>query len=267
MAAIDRSVAAGCEPACTLVPDTDATSHRAIPILCGCIDRAKSVRVDCSARLGSARLADNCEYCRAHGGPLPRHSIASSLSQRIRADSLAEAEEAEKVIRRDARPGCLAAALLLQTLHIVTNQLAQLPSLNIEDFSDSKPPIAVTAEQLLLNLAIWLRAGPSALVALGWLYDWNAPSVGRALLQLALNGSWTHLPNESLQALRHAFNTAVLAHNQDSLMRTLRAAVIDPVNAIWDARHRLLQLAREPLCLPLLTLLSRLHGFGTFWPN
>ena len=206
--------------------------------------RKVCARVDCSARLGSARLADNCEYCLAHGGPLPRHPIASSLSQRIRADSLAEAEEAKKVIRRDARPRCLAAALLLQTLHIATNQLVQLPCLNIEDFSDSKPPFDVTAEQLLLNLAIWLRAGPSALVALGWLYDWNAPSVGSALLLLALNGSWTHLPHESPRALRHAFNTAVLARDQDSLMRTLRAAVIDPVSAVWDARHRLLQLAR-----------------------
>ena len=75
------------------------------------------------------------------------------------------------------------------------------------------------------------------------------------LCSKALTSGWCDLPHQHSGPVRNASRKASQSSNREALLKHLSAAVIQPVQALWDRRDLLLQLVWQSTWYPLLSAL------------
>ena len=223
----------------------------------------------CGSRLSAERSLLHCRFCSRHGGALPRR-LSTTLNSRFSVPGRGEMENAIRYIGEVSRPGCLAGALLNVAFRLMLalhSSGGWLPSLRRPVFDAATVPPGASPELVFLNVIFALRAGTSALALVGWLDEWDPHSIGATLVASALAGELTELPTDVCNAQRNAFSRARRMCSRTLLLDSISAGILIPVSAAWEARSHILQVARQTQWMPLLKALSRLRGFGTFWPN
>ncbi|CAE7272562.1 unnamed protein product [Symbiodinium sp. CCMP2456] len=120
-------------------------------------------------------------------------------------------------------------------------------------------------EEQLINVLVLRRTGLQA-ADIGWIKEWRPDQLLQHLCDTALGG-WCDLPNQHSGPIRNAFRKASQSGNREALLEHLSAAVIQPVQALWDKRGLLFHLARQSTWYPLLSTLRAAHGHDYFWAN
>ena len=188
----------------------------------------------CKRRLSRDRLTVGVCMCLQHGGPIP---------WRIRPAQLALFDVFFRFVQ--------------SSTHLVA------PAINIAPWgpvSRLQPP-----EEQLLNILLLRRTGLPPHV-LGWISTWQPTQLLQRLCDHAMHG-WHQLPNQHSGATRQALKKASLAKDAAEIREHLSLAIIRPIDALWSQRETLLQVAKEPLWYPLLSLIAGSYGHGLFWAN
>lgn len=188
----------------------------------------------CVRRLSRDRLEVGARMCLQHGGPIP---------WRI-------------------RPAQLARFDVLSQFVLSSTDLAA-PAINSAPWG----PVSrlQPAEEQLLNILLLRRTGLPQHV-LGWKKTWCPDEVLQWLCDHAMQG-WHQLPSQHSGATRQALKKASMAHNAADIREHVSLSIIRPIDALWSQRGRLLQVAKQPLWYPLLSLITNTYGHGPFWAN